>query len=65
MNLRNSRWVVEQDFHGNFRVNYALCFVVVLPFSPTSLTESFSFWHGMKDLFFLHKSGDKDVLDRF
>ena len=29
---------------------------VFLPFSPASLTESYSFWYGLKDHFTLHKS---------
>ena len=33
-----------------------------LPFSPVSLTESCSFWYGLKDLFTLHKLVDKVVL---
>ena len=33
-----------------------------LPFSPVSLTESCSFWCGLKDLFTLHKVVDKVVL---
>ena len=45
---RYSRWVVEQDFHGNFQVN-------VTWFSLVSLTELCSFWYGLKDLFTLHK----------
>ena len=31
--------------------------VFVLEASPASLTESCSFWYGLKDLFTLHKSG--------
>ena len=31
--------------------------------SPVSLTELCSFWYGLKDLFTLHKSVDKVVLD--
>ena len=34
-----------------------------LPFSPVSLTELCSFWYGLKDVFTLHKLGDKVVLD--
>ena len=34
-----------------------------LPFSPLSLTELWSFWYGLKDLFTLHKLADKVVLD--
>ena len=56
---RKDRWGVEQDFHGNFRVNVT-CF---LPFSPVSLTELCSFWYGLKDLFTLHTLADKIVLD--
>ena len=50
----------EQDFHGNFQVNVT-CFF--LPFSLVSLTELCSFWYGLKDLFTLHKSADKVILD--
>ena len=42
------RWVVEQDFHGNFWVNITWFFAV---FS--------TFWYGLKDLFALHKLVDK------
>ena len=35
----------------------------LLPFSPVSLTESCSFWYGLKDLFTLYKLADKVVLD--
>ena len=31
--------------------------------SPVSLTESCSFWYGLKDLFTLHKLAKKVVLD--
>ena len=34
-----------------------------LPFSPVSLTELCSFWYSLKDLFTLHKLGDKVGLD--
>ena len=34
-----------------------------LPFSVASLTESCSFWYGLKDPFTLHKLADKVVLD--
>ena len=34
-----------------------------LHLSPVSLTELCSFWHGLKDVFTLHKSVDKVVLD--
>ena len=34
-----------------------------LPFSLVSLTELCSFWHGLKDLFTLHKLADKVILD--
>ena len=54
---RKGRWVVEQDFHGNFQVNVTW----FLPFSPVSLTELCSFWYGLKDLFTLHTSPDKVV----
>ena len=32
--------------------------------SPVSLTELYSFWYGLKDLFTLHKLAKKVVLDR-
>jgi len=35
-----------------------------LPFSPVSLTESCSFWYGLKDLFTLNKLVGKVGLDR-
>ena len=35
-----------------------------LPLSPLSLTELYSFWYGLRDLFTLHKLADKVVLDR-
>ena len=57
---RKGRWVVEQDFHGNFQVHVTW----FLPFSLVSLTELCSFWYGLKDLFTLHKLADKVVLDR-
>ena len=53
------RWVVKKDFHGNFWVNVTW----FLPFSPVSLTESCSFWYGLKDLFTPHKLADKVVWD--
>ena len=56
---RKGRGVVEQDFHGNFQVNVT-CF---LPFSPVFMTELYSFWYGLKDLFTLHTLVDKVVLD--
>ena len=56
---RKGRWVVQQDFPGNFQVNVTW----FLPFSPVSLTELCSFWYGLKDLFTLHKLADKVVLD--
>ena len=55
---RKGRWVVKQDFCGNFRVNVTWFFA----FSPVSLPESCSFWYGLKDLFTLHKLVDKVVL---
>ena len=56
---RKGRWVVEQHFHGNFRVNVTR----FLPFSPVSLTELCSFWCGLEDLFTLHTLVDKVVFD--
>ena len=56
---RKGRWGVEQDFHGNFKVNVTFFW----PFSPVSLTELCSFWYGLEDLFTLHKLADKVVLD--
>ena len=41
---RKGRWVVEQDFHGNFRGNVKWFF---LPFTPVSLTELCSFWYDL------------------
>ena len=45
------RWVLEQDVHWNCWVKVAW----FLPFSATPLTESYSFWYGLKNLFTLHK----------
>ena len=59
---RKGRWVVEQDFHGNFRVKITWFFI--MPFSPVSLTELCLFWHGFKALFTLHTLTDKVVLER-
>ena len=59
LNERKGRWVMEQDFHGNFRVTVT-CF---LPFYPVSLTELCSFWYGLKDFFTLHKPTDNVILD--
>ena len=42
------KWVVDREFHWDFRVSF-------LRFSPAWLTESCSFWHGLKDLFPLFK----------
>ena len=42
------------------------CYMFFLPFSPVSLTESCSFWHGLKERSLhpgLHKLADKVVLD--
>ena len=66
MERRKSKWVVEQDFHRNFRVNVT-CFVLFCFFFCgfwASLTESRLFWFGMKDLFLLLKLDDKVVFDR-
>lgn len=52
---KEGRWVVEQDFNGNFQVDVT-CF---LPISPTPMTELCSFWNGLKDVFTLHKSADR------
>ena len=57
---RKGRWVMEQDFHGDFQVNVTWFLLV----SPVSLTELCSFWYGLKDLFTLHKLAKKVVLDR-
>ena len=54
------RWVMEQDFHGDFQVNVTWFFAC---FSG-ALTELCSFWYGLIDLFTLHKLGKKVVLDR-
>ena len=60
LDKRKGRWVVDQDFHGNFKVKVTFFFFA---FSPVSLTELCSFWYGLKDLFTLHKLADKVVLD--
>ena len=51
---------MELDFNGNFRINVTWLFA----FSPSSLTESCSFWYGLKDPFILYKLANKVVLDR-
>ena len=56
---RKVRWVVEQDFHGNFRSMLH----GFLPFSLVSFTELCSFWYSFKDLFTLYKLADNVVLD--
>ena len=56
---RKGRWVVEQDFHGNFQVHVTW----FLPFSLVSLTELCSFWYGLKDLFTLHTLADKVIFE--
>ena len=53
------RWVVEQDFHGNFRSMLH----GFLPFSLVSLTELCSFWYALKDLFTMQTLADKVVLE--
>ena len=53
---RKGRWAMEQEFHGDLRVNLTWLFAV-------SLTELCSFWYGLKDLFTLHKLADKVGLD--
>ena len=60
LDKRKGRWVVEQDFHGNFQVNVTWFFA----FFSVSLTELCSFWYGLKDLYTLHKLVDKVVLDQ-
>ena len=60
LDKRKGRWVVEQDFHGNFQVNVTWFFA----FFSVSLTELRSFWYGLKDLYTLHKLVDKIVLDQ-
>ena len=50
---RKSRWVVKQDFHGNFRSTLH----GFLPFSPLSLTKLCSFLYGLKSLRSAHISG--------
>ena len=56
---RKVKWVVKQDFDGNFQVNVT-CF---LPFFPLSSTQLCPCWGGLKDLFSLHKLVNKVVLD--
>ena len=46
---------MEKDFHGNL----GSMLDGFLPFSPVSLTELYSFWGGLKDLFTLHTLADK------
>ena len=50
--MKENRWLVEQNFHGNFWVDVTCIF---LPFSPASLAKSCLFWYGLKDLFTVHK----------
>ena len=57
---RKGRWVMEEDFHGDFQV--LVTWFLLL--SPVSLTELCSFWYGLKNLFTLHKVAKKVVLDR-
>ena len=56
--------VVKLDFQENFWSMLHVLLLVFFPFSPVSLTESCSFWYGLKDPFTLHKSGDDVVLGR-
>ena len=56
---RKVKWVVKQDFDGNFQVNVT-CF---LPFFPLSSTQLCPCWGDLKDLFSLHKLVYKVVLD--
>ena len=51
LDKRKGRWVVEQDFHGNFQVNVTWFFAL------------FSVWYALKELFTLHRLVDKVVLD--
>ena len=45
---RKGSWVLEQDFHGNFRAPVSgQCYMVFLPFCPVSLTESCSLHSGV------------------
>ena len=53
------RLVVEQDFHGNF---FRASVTYIFAFSSGFLTESCSFWYGLKDLFTLHKLAEKLLL---
>ena len=57
---RKGRWVIEQEFHGDFQVLVMWFFLLL---SPVSLTELCSFWYGLKDLFTLHKLAKKVALD--
>ena len=56
LDKKKGRWVVEQDYQGNFGGNFTWLFVWI---------ESYSFWYGLKGLFTLHKLADKVVLDRW
>ena len=58
---RKGKWVMEQDFHGDFQVLVTWFFA---SFSGVLDSELCSFWYGLKDLFTLHKLGKKVVLDR-
>lgn len=53
----------ETRFSWNFQVNITVA--GFLPFSPAFLTESCSFWHGLKDLFPLPKLDGKDPCRQF
>ena len=59
LNERNGRWVVRQDFHRYFWVNVTWFLANFL----VSLTESCSFWYGLRDLLVLHKPADEVVLN--
>ena len=57
---RKGRWVVEQDFNGNFFFNVTWFFAF---FSGVLDLIVLTFWYGLKDLFTLHTLANKVVLD--
>ena len=58
---KKGRWLVKQDFYGNFRVDLNVTWFFAFFFG---LHDGIKLWYGLKDLFTLHKLADKIVLDR-
>ena len=54
------RWLEEQDFHGNFQLNFRLRIFLFY----AALTESCLFEYALKVFFLLYKLGIKVVYDR-